>query len=394
MLEASVSETPVTVYSDESNTIVEYLLTGIDYGELSGLVKENTGLFRITAGKKVYELTNHLGNVNVVISDQKIAIEGASGEVDYYAAEILSITDYYAFGSPMYGRDQQISVYRYGFNGQEKETEVTGSESHTSAEFWMYDTRIGRRWELDPKPIISLSPYSVLLNSPILNCDLLGDTARVNYSYTDADGNLASKEIFRFDDPSANENFTVSENFLPEEFRGTVRAGVENMQSPVVVSSGSIEQDENADATMASIGVGAGLIAGVGISLDLVKPNKGPDSNAWLCYFSYQVGFTAGGGASIVMGDVDVRDDMENQMNYKMFEGASNVWSAGILGVYQVVTSYGRETLAECTLFGVNCPDDSKIIYEAELWGGGAEVAAFRGGSYAFFMGALKPIQK
>jgi hypothetical protein len=41
-------------------------------------------------------------------------------------------------------------AYRYGFNTQEKEDEISGSAgTHYSAEFWMYDTRTGRRWNLD-----------------------------------------------------------------------------------------------------------------------------------------------------------------------------------------------------------------------------------------------------
>jgi hypothetical protein len=41
--------------------------------------------------------------------------------------------------------------YRYGFNTQEKEDEISGSSgTHYSAEFWMYDTRTARRWNLDP----------------------------------------------------------------------------------------------------------------------------------------------------------------------------------------------------------------------------------------------------
>jgi hypothetical protein len=285
-------------------------------------------------------------------------------------------------------------VQRYGFNGQEVENGITGERTHTSAEFWMYDSRLGRRWNLDPKPDHSVSQYACFMNSPILFNDLLGDTARVNYSYTDSYGNSASKEIFRFDDPSANEKFTFSETSLPEDFRGEVTAGVEKMQSPIVISSGSIEQNEKADAIMASMGGGIGLIAGGGISIDLVKPNKGPDANTWLFYFSYQACFTSGAGVSIVMGDVEVRDDLESTMNRTMFEGASNFWSAGIVGVYQNVTSYGRETLTECTFFGINCPDDSEIIYEADLWGGGFDVSASKGGSYSFFLGALKPLQK
>jgi RHS repeat-associated protein len=67
--------------------------------------------------------------------------------------------------------------YRYGFNGQEKEKEI--NENSTSAEYWIYDSRIGRRWNVDPKPNVSNSVYSCLANNPIWFSDPDGDTAAV-----------------------------------------------------------------------------------------------------------------------------------------------------------------------------------------------------------------------
>jgi RHS repeat-associated protein len=63
--------------------------------------------------------------------------------------------------------------YRFGFNGQEKDNEV-GQGIYT-AQFWEYDSRIGRRWNLDPKTTMGYSDYSCFLDNPILNIDKLGD---------------------------------------------------------------------------------------------------------------------------------------------------------------------------------------------------------------------------
>ncbi len=41
--------------------------------------------------------------------------------------------------------------------------------------YWEYDTRLGRRWNLDPVDQVSISNYAVLSNSPILKVDPLGD---------------------------------------------------------------------------------------------------------------------------------------------------------------------------------------------------------------------------
>ena len=68
------------------------------------------------------------------------------------------------------------SSYRYGFNGHERSTEINSDGNSTTAEFWQYDARLGRRWNRDPKPIISISPYATFLNNPIYFNDPLGDT--------------------------------------------------------------------------------------------------------------------------------------------------------------------------------------------------------------------------
>ena len=68
--------------------------------------------------------------------------------------------------------------YRFSFNGQEKVDEISGAGNHNTALFWEYDTRLGRRWNLDPKPNPSISNYATFANNPIYYMDLLGDTLR------------------------------------------------------------------------------------------------------------------------------------------------------------------------------------------------------------------------
>lgn len=128
-------------------------------------------------GSRVYELTNHLSNVLATISDKKIGHD-SSGVVNYFLADVLSQNDYYPGGMMMTGRTHSTKInYRYSINGQEKEKEL--NENITSAEFWMYDSRIVRRWNLDPKPGSNISGYAVFANNPVLFSDPGGDTARV-----------------------------------------------------------------------------------------------------------------------------------------------------------------------------------------------------------------------
>jgi RHS repeat-associated protein len=63
-------------------------------------------------------------------------------------------------------------AYRYGFNGQEKSTEV-GSDDYT-AQFWEYDSRIERRWNVDPITKAWESGYVCFDNNPVLEIDPQG----------------------------------------------------------------------------------------------------------------------------------------------------------------------------------------------------------------------------
>jgi len=83
--------------------------------------------------------------------------------------------DYCPFGSPMQTRTWTSWVYRFGFNGQEKDDEVDGAGNINSAKFWEYNTRLVTRWNLDPIPVTGISQYSCFNNSPVWLNDPFGD---------------------------------------------------------------------------------------------------------------------------------------------------------------------------------------------------------------------------
>ncbi|MBL0133391.1 MAG: hypothetical protein IPP79_04905 [Chitinophagaceae bacterium] len=64
--------------------------------------------------------------------------------------------------------------YRFGFNGQEMNNEAKGLGNSNFAEFWEYDTRIAKRWNIDPVIKDWESPYATFHNNPIWNDDRLG----------------------------------------------------------------------------------------------------------------------------------------------------------------------------------------------------------------------------
>ena len=64
--------------------------------------------------------------------------------------------------------------YRYFFNGQEADNEVLGEGASFSAEFWQYDTRLGRRWNVDPVFKEYESPYACFAGNPVRYADRFG----------------------------------------------------------------------------------------------------------------------------------------------------------------------------------------------------------------------------
>ena len=87
--------------------------------------------------------------------------------------DVLSTSDFYPFGQIMSGRSYKSDVYRYGFGGQEKTPEL--NPAHTTALYWEYDGRLGRRWNLDPVKKPWQSDYATFSDNPIWKIDPKGD---------------------------------------------------------------------------------------------------------------------------------------------------------------------------------------------------------------------------
>lgn len=143
-------------------------------------------------GIKQYELSNHLGNVLVTVSDRKLGVDDGTydsssvtgllekingtkdGKVDWYVADVLTAGDYYPFGMGMSGRKFSAGgKYRYGFNGKEEDYEIEGQEDYG---FRIYDKRLVRFKSTDPltKKYPELTPYQFASNTPIQAIDLDG----------------------------------------------------------------------------------------------------------------------------------------------------------------------------------------------------------------------------
>jgi YD repeat-containing protein len=189
---------------------------GVNNVNINTNVSPVTGsITTFTRGNKFFELSNHLSNVLATISDKKIPVSANSTTIDYYTADVVTANDYYPGGMQMPGRKYSSGgSYRYGFNGQEKSTEIDPSGNSMTAEFWQYDARLGRRWNMDParKKYPYESPYLAFHNNPIQFSDPNGDDPPKNFKkYTNTvDGNSiylpSSAKIDIYDEKSSNGN--------------------------------------------------------------------------------------------------------------------------------------------------------------------------------------------
>jgi hypothetical protein len=97
-------------------------------------------------------------------------------------------TSSYTLGTTLYTKcGQPKDHYEFGFNGQMKTNEIAGVGNHNTALLWEYDTRTGRRWNIDPVRKHPVSGYSTFGGNPIWKVDLLGNTES---THTDKDGNV------------------------------------------------------------------------------------------------------------------------------------------------------------------------------------------------------------
>jgi RHS repeat-associated protein len=113
------------------------------------------GVFFRQANIYAYQLTDHLGNTRAVV-----AKSGSN-------LDVRSYSDYYPYG--MVIREYKAAEgYRYGYQGQYSEKD--GETDWNSFELRMYDSRIARWMQYDPKRQF-FSPYVGMGNEPVAGLD-------------------------------------------------------------------------------------------------------------------------------------------------------------------------------------------------------------------------------
>jgi RHS repeat-associated protein len=161
----------------------------LNYGEAT--------ISTFTRNEKIFELSNHLGNVLVTIGDKKIQHSSNSTLVDYYDADVFTANDYYPFGMQMPGRKYApANAYRYGFNGKENDNEIKGEGNQQDYGMRVYDPRVGKFLSVDPLTASYpwYTPYQFAGNKPINSIDLDGLEEYETYGdYAKAKGKDALK---------------------------------------------------------------------------------------------------------------------------------------------------------------------------------------------------------
>lgn len=131
------------------------------------------------------------------------------------------------------------SNYRYGMNGQEKDNEIF--EGAYTAEFWEYDSRTGRRWNVDPIVKCHESPYATFANNPIFVVDINGDTGDPNKKdgtlntviYLYKDGNVTDEDFKKVVEGFQNINSFKFPNYNGKQVSANVTVHV--VQTPKTV---------------------------------------------------------------------------------------------------------------------------------------------------------------
>ena len=143
-----------------------------------GQYRPKTDAKKTALGQRIYEFSNHLGNVLVTLTDNKVPQTDGT-----YESVVVSASDYYPFGMAMKERTYQNSEYRFGFNGKENDTDFGSHIQDLGARF--YSGVLGRMFSTDPfmNELPFYSPYSFAGNSPILLLDLDG-MAPIVYWYS------------------------------------------------------------------------------------------------------------------------------------------------------------------------------------------------------------------
>jgi RHS repeat-associated protein len=162
-------------------------------------------------GLKNYEITDHLGNPRVILSDwrleqytfNKLATPpNISHSGLGLMLDPIEMNNYYPFGMVKEGMFSKSGEgYRYGFNGMERDNETKGFGNDLDFGARLLDPRLARWKSVDPSAIKfpSMSPYNTFANNPILFIDPDGweiSMEAIMFNHTFPNGDLLEQHKY------------------------------------------------------------------------------------------------------------------------------------------------------------------------------------------------------
>ena len=152
---------PINTNSNDNIAIKEIPIYG---SSRLGQYRPKTDAKKTALGQRIYEFSNHLGNVLVTLTDNKVPQTDGT-----YESVVVSASDYYPFGMAMSERTYSNSEYRYGFNGKEKDWDIAVGKTDFGAR--IYDELTGRWFSLDQYTKPHQSDYVFATDNPIIFID-------------------------------------------------------------------------------------------------------------------------------------------------------------------------------------------------------------------------------
>lgn len=119
-------------------------------------------------------------------------------------------------------RTYNSTDYRFGgAGGQEKDNEILNvNGALTTAEYWELDTRLGRRWDIDPVVKPWLSSYSSFYNNPIFFTDPTGEDPPEKLSKVERFKNRVLGKSYRNEANDFAVENDIDESFIHENKEG------------------------------------------------------------------------------------------------------------------------------------------------------------------------------
>jgi len=264
----------------------------------------------------------------------------------------------------------------------EKESEIYGEGNAYTAEFWMYDARLGRRWNQDPKPNPSISNYACFAGNPIFYTDVLGDTVKGDLKSYNKVKSYVNNQISSFNGQIAKVNTKIADRTASGKNTSRLERKLSGLESSKSEYQGILDEYtalENSTQVYNIIG-GGSVSAGAGGEtrfnsvtgyVDIVDGGQLPllESLPHELKHAYQfetgkisLGYSGGGGSLY-----DLQDEVEAYQRSQKFgfytgENISGAWVTTNKGYWTL----GRTQLTMSTSLG----SWTKITYGDQLKSG------------------------